>query len=328
MKTQNSLESLIDTLTRMVEEVSERADNEAWRREFLINPILTSPFALGFQPSGIGAEISYSVSDAEYERLFKQFGLKKKRIRPDYVIVPTDNQLVAAVVEAKGRHSSLESHLRHASQVIIQQMITQAPWGFLTDGERWTLFRGDDSIMHLDSLEDVRRGMNDFRNLVGAQSVRNQLIHKQTLTVLLLSDTFQDSLQDSELFEKLRGRFPRLDKANFRVVSQASVEYNSPAAAAGDRQRWWWPDQTGWYYWPSGVKRTESLSAFIDDSYRMSRSRGRCLIGEKVFHNNFSPQIQEIQFKVGCSFLWHITGMLATFPLFTFEFCLLFSSDW
>ena len=248
----------------MVEEVPERADNEAWRREFLINPILTSPFALGFQPSEIGAEISYSVSDAEYKRLFKQFGLKKKRIRPDYVIVPTDNQLVAAVVEAKRRHSSLESHLRHASQVIIQQMITQAPWGLLTDGERWTLFRGDDSIMHLDSLEDVRRGMNDFRNLVGAQSVRNQLIHKQTLTVLLLSDTLQDSLQDSELFEKLRGRFPHLDKANFRVVSQASVEYNSPAAAAGDRQRWWWPDQTGWYYWPSGVKRAESLSAFID----------------------------------------------------------------
>jgi hypothetical protein len=264
MSTQDNLQSLIDELARRIEKLPAQVDNEAWRREFLINPILTSPFALGFLPSEIGAEISYPVSDIEFERIFKQFGLTKKRIRPDYVIIPADQQMVAAVVEAKERHSSLESHLRHSTQVVVEQFISHAPWGILTDGERWTVFRGDESILHLDSLEDIRRGMADLRQLIGSQSIRHQLIHKPTLTMILLSSSKQEPTRDSDVFEGLHGIFPDLSRADFRIIAPASVEYNSFAAAAGDRKRWWEPDQFGMYYWPSKVMRAHSQRAFIE----------------------------------------------------------------
>lgn len=255
-------EILFDELSRRLADLPSANDNEAWRREFLINPVLTSPVGLGFSPSEIGAEISYPVSNAEYQWIIKNHGVTKNRVRPDYVIVPSNQELVAAVVEAKERQLTIESHLRHKTQLIIEQIVTSAPWGLLTDGERWTVFRGDDAILHLDSLDDLRKGMRDLRQLVGVNAVREQLLHKPTLTVILLSTPRQQTFAvDAEVFERLRKYFPQFSKEDFRVVSPPSFEFNSFSAAAGDFERWWWPSDP--YFWPT-TTRDESLSCFID----------------------------------------------------------------
>ena len=49
----------------------------------------------------------------------------------------------------------------------------------------------------------------------------------------------------------------------FVETSPATPEYNCLAWAAGETDRWWWPDLMGLYAWPEGVPRRENLEAFV-----------------------------------------------------------------
>jgi hypothetical protein len=60
--------------------------------------------------------------------------------------------------------------------------------------------------------------------------------------------------------------FPRLRAGNFDITSPATRVYNRIAWAAGDTQRWWWPDDdrdNDAVYWPPGVPREETVDAFV-----------------------------------------------------------------
>src|SRR5579862_3353807 len=57
---------------------------------------------------------------------------------------------------------------------------------------------------------------------------------------------------------------PGLTDDSCTVTSPRSSLYNCIARAAGDTTRWWWPvPLRGIAYWPKGVSREETLSAFI-----------------------------------------------------------------
>jgi hypothetical protein len=57
--------------------------------------------------------------------------------------------------------------------------------------------------------------------------------------------------------------FPRLRVTGYEVTSQADEAYNCIAWAAGETDRWWWPDSLGSDYWPDNVPRIVSLAAFV-----------------------------------------------------------------
>jgi len=61
----------------------------------------------------------------------------------------------------------------------------------------------------------------------------------------------------------LDNAFPRLRNAGYRITSASDIQYNCIAWAAGDQDRWWWPDQNDQYYWPSTVSREETIAAFV-----------------------------------------------------------------
>lgn len=61
----------------------------------------------------------------------------------------------------------------------------------------------------------------------------------------------------------LEAAFPGLVGSSYAVTSPATSAYNCIAWAAGETDRWWWPDPMGVSYWPAGVAREESLSAFL-----------------------------------------------------------------
>jgi hypothetical protein len=63
--------------------------------------------------------------------------------------------------------------------------------------------------------------------------------------------------------EKIEASFPSLQKTGYSVASPETVEYNCIAWAAGDNEKWWWPDQQNQYFWPPSVPRRETLEAFI-----------------------------------------------------------------
>jgi hypothetical protein len=57
--------------------------------------------------------------------------------------------------------------------------------------------------------------------------------------------------------------FPRLQTSEYKVTSPATIAYNCIAWAAGDTEKWWWPDPFNQYFWPSGIPRNESIDAFV-----------------------------------------------------------------
>jgi hypothetical protein len=56
--------------------------------------------------------------------------------------------------------------------------------------------------------------------------------------------------------------FPGLVGTGYAVTSPSTFEYNCIGWAAGEDDRWWWPDAAGVSYWPAGVPREETLPAF------------------------------------------------------------------
>jgi hypothetical protein len=58
----------------------------------------------------------------------------------------------------------------------------------------------------------------------------------------------------------LEAAFPRLASAGYRLTSEPTTQYNCIAWAAGQNDRWWWPDDDS--YWPAGVPREETIEAF------------------------------------------------------------------
>lgn len=61
----------------------------------------------------------------------------------------------------------------------------------------------------------------------------------------------------------IEGWFPDLRCSGYSITSPATAEYNCIAWAAGDTERWWWPDPLYLRYWPYDIPRTETVKAFI-----------------------------------------------------------------
>ncbi len=68
---------------------------------------------------------------------------------------------------------------------------------------------------------------------------------------------------------EIRGVFANLSDA-FEVTSWLTDNYNCIAWAAGDSQKWWWPDPEGESFWPRGIDRKDTVEAFIDSSKTIS----------------------------------------------------------
>ncbi len=60
-----------------------------------------------------------------------------------------------------------------------------------------------------------------------------------------------------------RNELPYLTDKSCTITSRASKKYNCIAWAAGEDNRWWWPDPMEIGYWPSGVPRNETLESFF-----------------------------------------------------------------
>lgn len=57
--------------------------------------------------------------------------------------------------------------------------------------------------------------------------------------------------------------FPGLAGSGYAVTSPVTLDYNCLGWAAGENDRWWWPDSAGVSYWPARVSREETLPTFV-----------------------------------------------------------------
>ena len=58
--------------------------------------------------------------------------------------------------------------------------------------------------------------------------------------------------------------FPDLTDDNHTITSSATRRYNCIAWVAGDVRRKWWPDPRNIGWWPRGVRREETIEAFVE----------------------------------------------------------------
>jgi hypothetical protein len=65
-----------------------------------------------------------------------------------------------------------------------------------------------------------------------------------------------------DLVRAMQVPFPNLTSANSRPTSSYDEGYNCIAWAAEDSEKWWWPDAMEQHYWPAGIAREETISAF------------------------------------------------------------------
>ena len=61
----------------------------------------------------------------------------------------------------------------------------------------------------------------------------------------------------------LETAFPALRGGEYTVTSPRDADYNCLAWAAGETDRWRWPDPLGVGYWPAGAPREVTLPAFL-----------------------------------------------------------------
>jgi hypothetical protein len=61
----------------------------------------------------------------------------------------------------------------------------------------------------------------------------------------------------------LTAAFPLLNITNYRITSPPNRSYNCIAWAAGEDNRWWWPDAALANYWPDGIPRQATVDAFV-----------------------------------------------------------------
>jgi hypothetical protein len=64
------------------------------------------------------------------------------------------------------------------------------------------------------------------------------------------------------MVERIEALFPQLRGTAYQVTSPPEDVYNCVAWAATDLTRWWWPGDPERTFWPDGVAREETLSAF------------------------------------------------------------------
>lgn len=55
---------------------------------------------------------------------------------------------------------------------------------------------------------------------------------------------------------------PRLTIEGYTITSPETLNYNCIAWGANVDTAWWWPDSQNQAYWPPGVARVETVSAF------------------------------------------------------------------
>ena len=58
-------------------------------------------------------------------------------------------------------------------------------------------------------------------------------------------------------------QFPNSKIDPFLVTSPQTTTYNCIAWAFGDNTRWYWPDPSNIYYWPSNIPREINIDSFI-----------------------------------------------------------------
>ncbi len=88
------------------------------------------------------------------------------------------------------------------------------------------------------------------------------------------------------IIKGLERLFPNLKSTDCKITSPYNPTYNCIAWAAGNTSAWWEPDPMGTCYWPPGIPREYSISAY--------RAVYESLGYNQVSNENFDPTSHKV----------------------------------
>ncbi len=244
------LASLFEHLKRTAGSVYPEYDNETWRREALIRPLLIH--GLGYREHEIVSEINFTVTGQERNLIAQRLRPGQTRVRPDFLIVPDFDKKVVAAIEAKKKTPDADIlYHNYFDQLIIEQIVADCEFGILTDGEKLIVSCEGQPVMQFESLNELAKGFDTIRNWIGRDSQllrgRRPAAAFQLLVMPIAEPESHPFVPDDERHRRIRRFFPLL--RDFAIVSPASHEFNSVSWAAADTKRLWWPKSV-YQYWP------------------------------------------------------------------------------
>ncbi len=189
----DELRKAVDTFGNMPER-----DNEASRHDQLIYPILTSTYGLGWKKSDIISQDTIVVPYIIKESHIFRNSIPKIR-KPDLIICPTEIIKHIAVIEEKKRQQNIESLKQHRLQLSEYQALYECNWGILTDGEKWIIKKGFDTVLEFTSIDEIEKNIKEFCSILGQSSTMDRFIKFKTFDLIIISD-LQNNDQSENIF--------------------------------------------------------------------------------------------------------------------------------
>lgn len=190
--------TFFDDLRRKLDFLDQNAnrDNEASRHDLLIYPVITNISGLGWNSTDIISQTTINVPKEVSESHIFRGAIPKVR-RPDLLICPAEIIRNFAVIEEKNKQSDLAALKEHRVQLSEYQSLFECNWGILTDGEKWLIKKGFETLYEFSSIYELEKNIKDFRNAIGSTSTLNRYRKYKNFDLIIVS---QFGLSQSQTF--------------------------------------------------------------------------------------------------------------------------------
>lgn len=161
-------------------------DNEATRHDLLIYPIVTSQFGLGWKPTDLISQSIIKIpSEISDSHIFR--GATPKIRKPDLIICPEEVIKNIAVIEEKNKQKGLTELKNHRLQLSEYQSLYECNWGILTDGEKWVIKKGFETLFEFASIDEIQKNIIEFKNTLGRESMIKRFFNYNTFDLVIIS---------------------------------------------------------------------------------------------------------------------------------------------
>jgi hypothetical protein len=161
-------------------------DNEAQRHANIVLPILTCPYVLGWGLHEIINQAQIPIPKVIQDSYFWRGATPKRRV-PDMIIKSEKFEKVVAVIEEKCPQRSLDEMKDHLMQLNETQGLCNSVWGILTDGEKWIIKKNYEIYFTFNSLFDLYKNLNEFKEWLSKEKVEERLLHYNSMDLVFIS---------------------------------------------------------------------------------------------------------------------------------------------
>lgn len=177
-----------DNLKRQLDFLSNNPsrDNESTRHDLIIYPIITNKSGLAWDSTDIISQSTINVpANVSESHIFR--GAVPKIRKPDLIICPKEVIKNAVIIEEKKKQLDLANLKEHRLQLNEYQSLYECNWGVLTDGDKWLVKRGFETMLEFNSINELYKNIKEFRNLLGSKEVLSRYRQYNTFDLVFIT---------------------------------------------------------------------------------------------------------------------------------------------